>query len=157
VSTSFRDSVLKTIRAFPGGWDAVSAALGMTRNQLENRVYERRDQELGSHAWLMMQKFTNTHHVIAHLAVESGGTFVKLPDLGNLCENAAQEKLQELVVEIGQLFSTYREAMEDHLITDKEQGRLNEIVDQINRTTLEFKALTLKCHGVAKTAEVKHG
>jgi hypothetical protein len=147
MSTSLRNAILRTIRAFPGGWDSISAALGMTRNQLENRVYERRDQELGAHTILMMQKLTNTTYIIEHLAIESGGTFVRYPDMNHLEGDEAQEKLQELVVEIGELFSTYRDVMEDHVITDKEQDQLNAIVDKINRTTLEFKSLTYQYHG----------
>jgi Sec-independent protein translocase protein TatA len=151
VSGLLKQSYLRTIRAFPGGWDAMCAALGMTRDALENRVYERRGQDVTVQTALMMQSFANTTAIAEAIAVESGGVFVKLPAFGVVSEAVATAKFQELVEEVGELSKEFRTAMADHKVNGKEQVRINDVIDRINRTTGEFRALVKQfyCHETA--------
>ena len=41
------------IRAFPVGWDAMAGALGMSRDALENRIYERKGQSAAQRARIL--------------------------------------------------------------------------------------------------------
>lgn len=152
--SGLRQAYLKTIRAFPGGWDAMCAALGMTRDALENRVYERRGQDVTVQTALMMQSFAGTTSVVEAMAVESGGVFVKLPAQDDVSEEVASAKFQELVEEVGELSKEFRAAMADHKISGKEQVRINDVIDRINRTTGEFRAL-VKCFYCDETAAAK--
>ena len=156
---TLKQAYLKIIKAFPGGWDAMASALGMTRDALENRIYERRGQDLTVQTALMMQSFTNSTAFAEVIASESGGVFVKLPHVGDISEEMATAKFQLLVEEVGELSKEFRMAMEDHVLTRKEQMRLNDVIDRINRTTMEFRALLkpFYCHETKAAQEAKHG
>lgn len=155
---TLRQAYLATIRAFPGGWDAMAAALGMTRDALENRIYERRGQDVTQQTALMMQSFTNSTAIAEAFSFESGGVFLLLPHGEELTEDVATLKFQELVEEVGELSKEFRAAMADHKITGKEQAKINHVIDRINRTTSEFRAVVKQfyCHETAaKTVKVK--
>ena len=55
-----RKAYLSMIRAFPGGWDAMAGALGMSRDALENRIYERKGQSVLVETALQMQQFSSS-------------------------------------------------------------------------------------------------
>lgn len=59
---NIRKAYLAMIKEYPGGWDAMSAALGMTRDALENRIYERKGQSVLVETALQMQIFSASSH-----------------------------------------------------------------------------------------------
>ena len=123
-------------------------ALGMTRDALENRVYERRGQDLTQQTALQMQIFSNTTFIAEAFAAESGGTFLKLPCVEHVGDEVVAAKFQELVEEIGALSAKFRLAVKDGFINKKEEESLDSIVDDIHRTTSEFQALSKKYNGL---------
>jgi hypothetical protein len=48
------------IATYPGGWAAMAAALGMTKDALENCVYERKGQQINVHTAMQLQAFSQT-------------------------------------------------------------------------------------------------
>ena len=66
------------IKVFPRGWDAIAAALEMTRNALENRIYETKRQTMSAETALVLQKMTGSTLFAEAVASLSGGAFVKL-------------------------------------------------------------------------------
>jgi hypothetical protein len=134
------------IKAFPGGWDAIVGALGMTRDALENRIYERKGQGVLAETALQMQKFSDTTFFAEAVATASGGVFLKLPgDLSNDNE-ALMGKFQSLYVELGQFSKDFAEATADDLIDKRERATLEAGAARTHKVLAELLALTLRIY-----------
>lgn len=142
-----RESYLKLIRAFPGGWDAMTGAVGMTRNALENRIYERKGQGVDVELAMLMQGFSHTTHFAEAVATESGGVFLKMPaDLDHSNVDIGK-KWRELHVRIGELAVTFDGAIEgDDEIDANERRKLESIGADMQRTIAELLALSFRVY-----------
>ena len=129
------------IRAFNGGWDAIAPALGMTRNALQNRIYENQGQRLHVETALAMQAFSGTTHFAEAVATASGGTFVMLPHVDHIENDSIQSKFNETYAELGLLFSTFAAAAEDGVIDDKERRELERLGEDMHRKTEQLLGL----------------
>lgn len=157
---NLKESFLAMIRAMPGGWDAMAGALGMKRDALENRIYERKGQDLGVHTALQMQEFARTKQFAEAVAAVSGGTFVMLPSVDDIGNEEITDKFHEAFERLGDLSKEFREATRDGEINSRERDSLNRIVDDIHRTMDVLRALTFKvyCHETAvQQGGRKHG
>lgn len=141
-----RKSYLSMIKAFPGGWDAITGALGMTRDALENRIYERKGQGVQVELALQLQAFTGTTHFAEAVAVKSGGTFVKLPDDLEHCNVALSKKFREVNVRLGEFSKRFDEATKDDEIDAKERRDLEEIAAGMQRCIAELLALSFRVY-----------
>lgn len=139
-----RKAYLEMIKHFPGGWDAIAPALGMSsRDALENRIYERKGQCISVHTAIQMQKFTGTSFFAQAVAQETGGVFVTLPESANLADrDDLLEKFTKLYAVLGELSSRFKEATADGEIDHKERADLKEIGHHIHTTVAELLALT---------------
>lgn len=126
-----RAAILQTIRDFPGGWEAMAGALGMSRDALENRIYERRGQGLLLSTAVMMAKLADSPALAHELARQAGGVYVALPP-------AATERgdilgqFNALYVELGNLSAEFRAAVGDDEIDDVERARLVRVGQQVH-------------------------
>ena len=120
-----KKSYLGMIKAFPGGWDAIAAALGMSRNGLENRVYERKGQGVTVDTALQLQAFSGTTLFAEAVAASSGGAFVKLPE--DICDDneALAKKFRDIYVRLGVFASHFEEATADEVIDPRERACLD--------------------------------
>lgn len=143
-----RKSYLSMIRAFPGGWDAMAGALGMTRDALENRIYERKGQSVLVETALQMQQFSGTTHFAEAVAQISGGLFMKLPDHAGHDRDELLAKFNELYGELGDLSIKFKASVEDGEIDKRERADLSDVGQSIHRTVEELLALTFQiyCH-----------
>lgn len=135
------------IKAIQGGWDAAAAMLGMTRDSLENRIYERRGQSVHTETDLQLQAFSGTTYFAEAVAIMSGGTFVKLPSVDHIDNESLFSKFNELHVELGtwsQKFAEYTN--NDGEIDTRERADLSAIVDEIHKTMDEMRALTFRIY-----------
>lgn len=138
-----RESYTKMITAYPGGWAAMAAALGMTRDALENRVYERKGQQINVHTAMQLQAFSQTTLFAESISQESGGIFVRLPDFLNECDHdELLSKFNQLYVELGRLSEKFSHHTQDGRIDRREKKDLTETSQQIHRTVQELMALT---------------
>ena len=149
-----REAYLKMIRAFNGGWDAIAPALGMTRNALQNRIYENQGQRLHVETALAMQAMSGTTHFAEAIATASGGTFVALPSIDAIENDSIQSKFNEAYAELGRLFNTFVAAAEDGVIDDKERRQLQALGEDMHRKTEQLLALMFHVY-CAKTQVVK--
>lgn len=142
-----KKSYLAMIKAFPGGWDAMTGALGMTRNALENRIYEKKGQGVEVELALTMQSFAGTTHFAEAVAIQSGGVFLKLPaDLDHRNVDLGK-KWRELNVRIGELAVTFDRAIEgDEEIDAKERRELEAVAADMHRTIAEWLALSFRVY-----------
>lgn len=143
-----RESYLAMIRAMPGGWGGMCGALAMTRDALENRIYERKGQGLLVETALNIQSFSGTAHFAEAVATASGGVFVQLPtDLSD--DNVVLErKFHELYKELGLLSADYSQATGDDLVTPAERRLLEGDVARIQKVLSELLALTVRVYCV---------
>jgi hypothetical protein len=131
-------------KAMSGGWAAMAAALGVSKESLENRVYERRGQSVDVHEAMQMQAMSNTTHFAEAVAADSGGVFIKLPDVSRVDDEAIQTLYMELVEEVGKLARAWREATRDGEVDDKERIRLDGIGMAICQKVTQMNALTFQ-------------
>lgn len=143
---TLKQSYLAMIRAFPGGWDAIVGALGMTRDALENRIYERKGQGVHVDLAMQMQAFAQTTHFAQAVATASGGTFVMLPDDMSDANECLMEKTQSLYIELGDYFKAIREATADGVIDKGERITLEAAAAKVHKMMGELHALTLRLY-----------
>jgi predicted transcriptional regulator len=141
-----RNAYLSMIRAFPGGWDAMSAALGMTRVALENRIYERKGQSLLVETAQQMQAFSATTFFAESIAQSAGGVFMQLPDRSDEGRDELLAKFTELYARLGDLSTKFREYVKDDEISRRERAVLEGVAQQIHRTVEELLALTFQVY-----------
>lgn len=142
-----KKSYLGMIKAYPGGWDAISAALGMSSNSLENRIYERKGQGVSVHTALQLQAFSGTTLFAEAVAASSGGTFVKLPaDLADGNELLGK-KFREVSIQFGHYAARFDKAIEgDDEIDARERADLQAIGDSVHKAMSELLALTFRVY-----------
>lgn len=142
-----KKSYLGMIKAFPGGWDAIAAAMGMSRNALQNRVYELKGQGINVDSALQLQAFSGTTLFAEAVAASSGGTFVKLPtDISDGNELIAK-KFREIYIRLGQFAERFEEAIAgDDEIDAKERADLEVIMDGIHKSLSEMMALSARVY-----------
>ena len=141
-----KKSYLGMIKAFPGGWDAIAAALGMSRNGLENRVYERKGQGVTVDTALQLQAFSGTTLFAEAVAASSGGAFVKLPE--DICDGneALAKKFRDIYIRLGVFASHFEEATADEVIDPRERACLDADIDGLQRGLSELMALTIRVY-----------
>lgn len=142
-----RKSYLRMIRAFPGGWDAMAAALGMSRDALENRIYERKGQSILAETGLQMQQFSETTHFAEAIAQASGGVFLRLPSVDEDCDREELlAKFNDLYAHLGDLSTTFKKSITDNEIDKDERAKLSDVGQDIHRTVEELLALTFQIY-----------
>lgn len=137
---------LGMIKAFNGGWDAMCGALGMTRSQLENRIYERKGQGVDVELAMQMQKFSGTTMFAEAVAASSGGTFVKLPEIDGIDNEALLVKFNQLHSKLGLLSQRFGEYTADGEVESRERADLLGIGGEVHKTLEELLAITFKVY-----------
>jgi hypothetical protein len=141
-----RRDYLDMIRAFPGGWDAMAGACGMSRQSLENRIYERKGQTVSVELAELMQSFACTTHFAEGVARDAGGVFMKLPEVGDVGNEELLSEFNKLYAELGQMSGKFRAYVADDLISDTERADLNAEAQEIHRTLEQLLALTYRVY-----------
>lgn len=136
----------RMIKAFPGGWDAMAGALGMSRMCLENRIYERKGQSLLVETAIQMQHTSGTTFFADAVAQLSGGVFMRLPEHSNIDREELLTKFNELYSELGELSTKFKESVADGEIDNRERADLTDVSQHIHRTVEELMALTFRIY-----------
>jgi hypothetical protein len=143
-----RESYLAMIRAMSGGWGAMCGALAMTRDAVENRVYERKGQGVLVETAMAMQSFSGTTLFAEAVATASGGTFVLLPADVTSKNDVLMNKFQELYKELGQFSKDFAEATADDVVTKGERKILEGDAARLHRVMAELMGLTVRIYCV---------
>ena len=137
-----RSCYLSMIRAMPGGWPAMSAALGFPSvSALENRIYERSGQTVSVHQAEQMQALSGTTAFAEEQARLAGGTFMKLPEVEQLDNDELLDKFNELYAHLGELSTEFREYSRDDEIDAKERKKLDRKSREIHQALSELMAV----------------
>lgn len=135
---NFRHAYQKLIRSFPGGWQAMAAALGLSsQDALENRVYERRGQEITVHMAMMMQKLSGSCHFAEEVARQSGGVFIKLPSATSSDKVELLEKINVMHANVGGFSHLLNESTRDGEIDSEEREKLAHKVSEMHVAIIE--------------------
>lgn len=134
------------IKAMDGGWGAMCGAMAMSRDALENRIYERKGQGLLVDTAITMQSFSRTTLFAEAIATASGGTFVKLPDDLECNNEALMTKFQSLYIELGKFSHDFTEATADEQIDGREQALLEADAARMHKVINELLALMLRVY-----------
>ena len=124
----------------------MAAALGMSRDALENRIYERKGQSVLTETDLQMQAFSGTSHFAEAIAAISGGTFVKLPCVEQIDNDSLLAKFNDLHAEIGVLSKQFNEFTRDNELDNGEQVKISATRDAIHQKTQELLALIFRLY-----------
>lgn len=128
------------------GWNGTAATLGMTKSQLEARVYEVKGSGMRVDTALLIQTYSGTSHFAQAVAAATGGVFVQLPEGEGVTGEELHGKFHELYVELGRLSATYTEAIADGEINRREREDLEEVAQQMHKTTQELMALMFQIY-----------
>lgn len=134
------------IRAFPGGWDAMAAAVGLSKDALENRIYERKGQTITVELAELMQKLSSTTFFAEGVSRDAGGVFLKLPEGRDIGNEELLAEFNLLYAELGQLSGKFREYVADDNIDITERADLDAEALKIHRTVEELLALTYRVY-----------
>lgn len=115
-----RKFYLEMIRAYPGGWEAMAAALGMSKDALENRLYERKGQQITVQTAMQMQAFSGTSFFAEAVAHESGGIFIPIQSFDGIADIELLDGYTAMVEDEGKFATDFRSALKDGTITRKE-------------------------------------
>ncbi len=128
------------------GWNGTAATLGMTKSQLEARVYEVKGQGMRVDTALLIQAYAGTAHFAQAVAAASGGVFLELPPAEGVSGEELHAKFHELYSELGVLSATYTEAVKDDEIDAGERTKLEDIGQQMHKTMAELMALMFQIY-----------
>jgi hypothetical protein len=131
-------------RRIRGGWTVAAAHIGMSVNALENRVYEKKGQQLSVRDSLALQYLAGNTMVADWVCTQSGGTFVKLPEGDDIGNQELLVRFNELYGELGHLSIEFNESIKDGQITDAEADKLKAVAAEIHKKTEELLALSFK-------------
>lgn len=121
-------------------------AIAMSRDALENRIYERKGQSVLVETAMNLQSFSGTTHFAEAVATASGGAFVKLPaDLSDENE-ALLSKFQTLYAELGQFSHDFSRATADDHIDAGERKVLEADGARIHKVLSELMAITFRIY-----------
>lgn len=128
------------------GWNGTAATLGMARSALEARVYEVKGSGMRVTTALLIQAHAGTTHFAQAVASASGGVFIQLPEGEGVTAEELHSKFHELYVELGRLSATYTAAIQDGEIDRREREDLEDIAQEMHKTTQELMALMFQIY-----------
>lgn len=141
-----RHVYLQMIKAVDGGWNVMAAALGLTRDGLENRIYERKGQTVSADLALQMQKVSKTTLYSEAVAKEGGGVFLLLPETGEQGNEELLSKFMELNAELGEMATQFKDAVRDNEIDSAERRELEVDAQKIHRSVQELLSLAFSIY-----------
>lgn len=147
MGVNLRQGYQAMCRAFPGGLEAMAAALGMSAASLQNRIYEVKGQVLHTEHALAMQALSGRTDFAEAISRMTGGMFVQLPGLEDEFDN--QELLTKFTLildQLGVLARTHAQAIADGVVDDHEKAELERIAHDAHRHIQELLQLTFRIY-----------
>jgi len=141
------ESITAMICAVDGGWETAAFRLGMSLSALQNRVYGKKGSVLQIQHALGLQVISDTTLFAEAICEESGGMFMKLPEVDQECDNEELlSKFTQILGDLGELASTHREAIKDGVVNDRERHDLEHVAAAAHRHIQELLTLTFRIY-----------
>lgn len=141
-----REDYLKMIRAFPGGWAAMAAACALSKDALENRIYERKGQTVTVELAELMQSLSSTTFFAEGVARDAGGVFMLLPEAQDVGNDELLSEWNKVYARIGELSAKFSAAISDNDISKTEKADLREVSQQIHAEIEKLMALAFSVY-----------
>ena len=109
-------AVRKTIAALPGGYAEAAEWLDVTENALFNRLRADGDQIFPLGWAMILQRAAGTHYIADAVAQSAGGVFVSLPEIEEVENADINQRLLEVIEQIGSYSKQIRSAIEDGVV-----------------------------------------
>jgi exoribonuclease II len=118
----------------------------MSESSVDNRIYERKGQEFTVRQALRLQDISKTTFFAEVIAKMSGGTFVRLPEIGEIDNQSLLSKFMELQTELGTLSEEFTKAIKNDEIDQGERRTLESIADEMHKTINELTGLMFRIY-----------
>ena len=119
-------AVRKTIAALPGGYAETVDWLDVTENALFNRLRADGDQIFPLGWAMILQRAGGTHFIADAVAQSANGVFVSLPDVEDVDNADINQRLLEVIEQIGSYSKQIRSAIEDGVVEPHEKTAIND-------------------------------
>ncbi len=119
-------AVRKTIAALPGGYAEAAEWLDVTENALFNRLRADGDQIFPLGWAMILQRAGGTHFIADAVAQSANGVFVSLPDVEDVDNADINQRLLEVIEQIGSYSKQIRSAIEDGVVEPHEKTAIND-------------------------------
>jgi hypothetical protein len=119
-------AIKKAITDLPGGYAEAAEWLGASENALFNRLRAGGDQIFPLGWAMVLQRAGGTHHVAHAVARASGGAFISLPDIEEVDNADINQRLLEVVEQIGSYSQQIRTAIEDGVVEPHERTAIDD-------------------------------
>lgn len=137
------------------GWNGTAGTLGMTKSQLEARVYEVKGSGMRVDTALLIQAYAGTKHFAQAVAHASGGVYIDLPAPDCIHGEGIDAKFRELVRKLGKLTATFESSIEgDDEIDARERADIETCSQEMHKTIQELVALMF--HVYCRSATPSH-
>lgn len=127
VEQSLKEVVKAMCKAYPGGREAMSGALGMTVTQFNNNLYEKNGCRFFEVVELeAMEDISGTSALADYFAKRRGALLVEVPQLDDLDRVDLFTKAMRTAAARGQVDQIIEQALEDGVIEQHEADEINE-------------------------------
>ncbi len=148
-------AVRKTIAALPGGYAEAADWLDVTENALFNRLRADGDQFFPLGWAMVLQRAAGTHHIADAVAQSAGGVFVSLPEIEEVENADINQRLLEVIEQIGSYSKQIRSAIEDGVVEPHEQTAINDELYLSISKLQEHAALVYKIFCVPEKSDAR--
>ena len=150
-------AVRKTIAALPGGYAEAADWLDVTENALFNRlradgrsrIFPRWDGAM------VLQRAGGTHFIADAVAQSANGVFVSLPDVEDVDNADINQRLLEVIEQIGSYSKQIRSAIEDGVVEPHEKTAINDELYLSISKLQEHAALVYKIFCVSESSDAR--
>lgn len=145
-----RESCQKNYRGVAGGYAEAAEWLDVTENALFNRLRADGDQIFPLGWAMILQRAAGTHYIADAVAQSAGGVFVSLPEIEEVENADINQRLLEVIEQIGSYSKQIRSAIEDGVVEPHEQTAINDELYLSISKLQEHAALVYKIFALQK-------
>lgn len=150
-----RSVYVRMCQAFPGGTEAMAAAMGLTKDALKNRIYERKGQRVSVDEAMLMQDFSGTKFFANEVARQSGGVFLEVILAGIRERSELLTEFNRLTQELGELSKDYELSVRDGQIDGAEKVMLKRQAYRIHKQLEKILAISFAIYEVKEDDDEK--
>ncbi len=148
-------AVRKTIAALPGGYAEAADWLDVTENALFNRLRADGDQIFPLGWAMILQRAGGTHFIADAVAQAANGVFVSLPDVEDVDNADINQRLLEVIEQIGSYSRQIRSAIEDGVVEPHEKTAINDELYLSISKLQEHAALVYKIFCISESNDAR--
>lgn len=150
-----RESCQKNYRGVAGGYAEAAEWLDVTENALFNRLRADGDQIFPLGWAMILQRAAGTHYIADAVAQSAGGVFVSLPEIEEVENADINQRLLEVIEQIGSYSKQIRSAIEDGVVEPHEQTAINDELYLSISKLQEHAALVYKIFCISESNDAR--